>query len=219
MVNQSLSTSSTVVRSVEELFDALSAPPPLVHCRKCGSRLLQMNATFFFYGGKVGPPTGLSKLRAHTIQPRARRRTRPATASPTTRMSAGRRKKQVISPCEGEMSERWMLTAKGYAQYVRSKLGCPIASAMCLGSRFAVSSMSATGRATLRMRSWAGAWPLLSHGAFGQALADGGELAESADEAGGRTSIYTRREHPRCDLTSPCWPEICGKLGLCAAEH
>ena len=53
MVNQSLSTSSTVVQSVEELFEALSALPPLVHCRKCGSRLLQMNATFFSYGGKV----------------------------------------------------------------------------------------------------------------------------------------------------------------------
>ena len=117
------------------------------------------------------------------------------------------------------MSERWMLTAEGYAQYVRSKLGYRIASAMCLSSMFAVSSMSATVRATLRMRSWAGAWPLLSHGAFGQMLAVGGELAESADEVGRRTSIYTRREHPRCDLTSPCWPETCGKLGLCGAEH
>jgi hypothetical protein len=53
MVNKSLSISSTVVQSVEELFDALSALPPLVHCRRCGSRLLQMNATFFSYGGKV----------------------------------------------------------------------------------------------------------------------------------------------------------------------
>ena len=53
MVNKSPSISSTVVQSVEELFDALSALPPLVHCRKCGSRVLLMNATFFSYGGKV----------------------------------------------------------------------------------------------------------------------------------------------------------------------
>jgi hypothetical protein len=53
MVTKSPSISSTVVQSGEELFDALSALPPLVHCRKCGSRLLQMNATFFSYGGKV----------------------------------------------------------------------------------------------------------------------------------------------------------------------
>jgi hypothetical protein len=53
MVNKSPSISSTVVRSVEELLDALSALPPLVHCRKCGSRLMQMNARFFSYGGKV----------------------------------------------------------------------------------------------------------------------------------------------------------------------
>jgi hypothetical protein len=118
------------------------------------------------------------------------------------------------------MSERWMLTAEGYAQHGRSKLGYRIASAMCSGSMFAVSAMSRRRCGLLlRMRSWAGAWPLLSHGALGQGLADGGELAESADEVGGRTSIYTRREHPRCDLTSPCWPETCGKLGLYAAEH
>ena len=53
MVNKSLSISSTVVQSVEELFDPLSALPPLVHCRKCASRLLQMNTPFFSYGGKV----------------------------------------------------------------------------------------------------------------------------------------------------------------------
>ena len=116
------------------------------------------------------------------------------------------------------MCERCMLTAEGYAQYGRSKFGYRIASAMCAGSMFAVSSMSATVRATLRMRSWAGAWPLLSHGAFGQALAGGGELAESADEVGGRTSIYTRREHPRCDPGRDVG-QTCGKLGPHTAEH
>ena len=53
MVNKSLSVSSTPVQTVEELYDALSALPPLVHCRKCGSRLRQMNATFFSCGGKM----------------------------------------------------------------------------------------------------------------------------------------------------------------------
>jgi hypothetical protein len=79
MVNKSPSISSTVVPSVEELFDALSALPPLVHCRKCGSRLLQMNATFFSYGGKVWTlslpvctncePTQFSPERAHVPTP------------------------------------------------------------------------------------------------------------------------------------------------------
>jgi hypothetical protein len=75
MVNKSLSVSSTVVQTVEELCDALSALPPLVHGDKCGSRLLQMNATFFSYGGKVWslPVTRVHKVRANTIQPRARR--------------------------------------------------------------------------------------------------------------------------------------------------
>ena|ERR1700674_4142025 len=190
MVNQSLSTSSTVVQRVEELFDGLSALPPLLHCRKCGSRLLQMNATYFSYGGKVWdlPIPVCTNCEPTQFSPERADVPRPATASPATRMSVGRRKKQVISPCEGEMSERWMLTAKGYAQYVRSKLGYPSASAMCWGSMFAVSSMSATGRATLRMRSWAGAQSLLSRGAVGQAPGVGGELAESADEVGGTTS-------------------------------
>jgi hypothetical protein len=76
MVSKSLSISSTVVQSVEEFFDPLSALPPLVYC-KCGSRLLQMNAAFFSYGRKgVEPPvTCLHKLRTNTMQPRARRRT------------------------------------------------------------------------------------------------------------------------------------------------
>ncbi len=39
--------------SVGELFDALSALPPLTHCRKCGTELLHLDATFFSYGGKV----------------------------------------------------------------------------------------------------------------------------------------------------------------------
>jgi hypothetical protein len=76
MVHKSLSVSSTVVQTVEELFDALSALPPLVHCRKCGSRLLQRNATFFSYGGRVWnlplpvctkcEPTQFSRERADT---------------------------------------------------------------------------------------------------------------------------------------------------------
>lgn len=38
--------------SVEELFDALSALPPLTHCRKCGTKLLHLDATFFSHGGQ-----------------------------------------------------------------------------------------------------------------------------------------------------------------------
>jgi hypothetical protein len=39
--------------SVEELFDALSALPRLTRCRKCGTELLHVDATFFSCGGKV----------------------------------------------------------------------------------------------------------------------------------------------------------------------
>ncbi len=39
--------------SVEELFAALSALPRLTYCRKCGTELLHLDATFFSYGGKV----------------------------------------------------------------------------------------------------------------------------------------------------------------------
>ncbi len=76
MVKKSLSVSSTVVQTVEELLDELSALPPLVHCRKCGSRLLQMNSTFFSCGGKMWKhpspvctecePTQFSRERADT---------------------------------------------------------------------------------------------------------------------------------------------------------
>jgi hypothetical protein len=77
MGKESLSISSTVVQSVEELLDTLSALPPLVHCRKCRSRLLANERHIFLVWGKgVGPPvTCLHKLRANSIQPRARRRT------------------------------------------------------------------------------------------------------------------------------------------------
>ncbi len=39
--------------SVEGLFDALSALPRLTRCRKCGTELLHVDATFFSNGGKV----------------------------------------------------------------------------------------------------------------------------------------------------------------------
>ncbi len=75
MVDKSPSISSTVVRSVEELFDALSALPPLVHCRKLR---LETDANerhiFLIWRKGVEPPvTRLHKLRANTIQPQARR--------------------------------------------------------------------------------------------------------------------------------------------------
>ncbi len=49
------SSRSIIVRSesVEELFDALSALPRLTHCRKCGTALLHVDATFFSSSGKV----------------------------------------------------------------------------------------------------------------------------------------------------------------------
>src|SRR6266567_4384182 len=49
------SSRSIIVRSesVEELFDALSALPPLIHCRKCGTELLHVDATFFSSSGNV----------------------------------------------------------------------------------------------------------------------------------------------------------------------
>jgi hypothetical protein len=73
MVNKSLSISSTAVQSVEELFDVLSALPPLVPCRKCGSRLMQRNATFFSYGGKVWTATCLQTASQHNAAPSGRR--------------------------------------------------------------------------------------------------------------------------------------------------
>jgi len=83
MVNKSLSISSTVVQSVEELFDALVCAAASRHCRKCASRLLQMNTPFFSYGGKVWnlPLPVLHKLRANTIQPDRADVPTPATAS------------------------------------------------------------------------------------------------------------------------------------------
>jgi hypothetical protein len=39
--------------SVAELFAALSALPRLTRCRKCGTELLHLDATFFSDGGKV----------------------------------------------------------------------------------------------------------------------------------------------------------------------
>jgi len=39
--------------SVEELFTVLSAMPSMTHCRKCGSELLHVDATFFLYSGKT----------------------------------------------------------------------------------------------------------------------------------------------------------------------
>src|SRR5437667_344904 len=67
-------------------FHPLPALPPLVHCRKCGSRLLQMNAVFFSYGRKgVEPPVNcLHKLRTNTTQPRERADV-PTPATPSSR--------------------------------------------------------------------------------------------------------------------------------------
>jgi len=174
-------------------------------------------------------------------------------ATHSTIMSAGRRKKQVISPCGREMSERWMLTTEGYAS-MSGPSSDGIASAMCLGSRFAVSSMSARVRATFRMRSWVGNLVVAESGAFEPALAVSGELAVGAHGPGGHRSnrgaeslvehherstgmeiipaprwltkadrrdcsIYTRREHPRCDLSPTMSARDCGKLGLYTAEQ
>ena len=49
------SVSSTVspTQSVEEFFDSLSALPPFIHCRQCGSKLLHVDITFLSEGGKA----------------------------------------------------------------------------------------------------------------------------------------------------------------------
>jgi hypothetical protein len=58
----------------------------------------------------------------------------------------------------------------------------------------------------------AGAESLLSHGAFGQALAVGGELAESADGAGGQRlnrgaeGLVEHHERSTGDGDLPCSP-------------
>jgi hypothetical protein len=39
--------------SVEDLFNVLSAMPPLTHCRKCGSKLFHLDATFLSDSGKT----------------------------------------------------------------------------------------------------------------------------------------------------------------------
>lgn len=79
---------------------------------------------------------------------------------------------------------------------------------MCLGSMFAVSSMWATVRGTLRMRPWAGAWSLLSRGAFEPA-----EIVQSTREGSIRdvtfvtmlardlrTTRPVHRRAPICDV-------------------
>jgi hypothetical protein len=40
-------------KAVEELFDTLSALPPLTCCCNCGSKLLHVPTTFFSDSGKV----------------------------------------------------------------------------------------------------------------------------------------------------------------------
>jgi transcription elongation factor Elf1 len=39
--------------SVKELFDALSVLPRLTNCRRCGTELLHLDATFFSNGRRV----------------------------------------------------------------------------------------------------------------------------------------------------------------------
>jgi hypothetical protein len=55
MGNEHPSVSSRVIptESVEELLDTLSALPPVIDCRQCGSKLLHLGATFLSEGGKV----------------------------------------------------------------------------------------------------------------------------------------------------------------------
>ena len=52
MANKSLSSTEAQSQLIDKLFDALSAIPPLLHCRKCGTELLHANATFFTLAGK-----------------------------------------------------------------------------------------------------------------------------------------------------------------------
>lgn len=49
----SVSSLVTPIQSVQELFNSLSALPPLIHCRQCGSKLLHVDATFLSEGGKA----------------------------------------------------------------------------------------------------------------------------------------------------------------------
>ena len=49
----SASSLVTPIQSVEELFNSLSALPPLFHCLQCGSKLLHVDATFVSEGGKA----------------------------------------------------------------------------------------------------------------------------------------------------------------------
>jgi len=53
MANHSSHSIIVPSESVEELFDALSALPRLTRCRKCGTELLHVDATFFPPSGKV----------------------------------------------------------------------------------------------------------------------------------------------------------------------
>jgi hypothetical protein len=52
MANTSLYSTEAQSQLIDKLFDALSAIPPLLHCRKCGTELLHANATFFTLAGK-----------------------------------------------------------------------------------------------------------------------------------------------------------------------
>jgi hypothetical protein len=38
---------------VDKLLDDMAAIPPLLNCRKCSTKTLHMDATFFTLGGKV----------------------------------------------------------------------------------------------------------------------------------------------------------------------
>lgn len=48
-----ISSAVISVKTVDELFDALSTLPPLICCQKCGTKLLHANAIFVSTSGKV----------------------------------------------------------------------------------------------------------------------------------------------------------------------
>lgn len=53
MANNSSRSIVVPSESVAELFDALSGLPRLTNCRKCGTALLHVDATFFLPSRKV----------------------------------------------------------------------------------------------------------------------------------------------------------------------
>jgi hypothetical protein len=79
MANKSLCSTEAQSQLIDKLFDALSAIPPLVHCRKCGTELLHANATFSTLAGKEWtlalprcPQCEVNKETTKCIHPRGR---------------------------------------------------------------------------------------------------------------------------------------------------